>query len=369
MKYALNMSNLRSLGTAVVGKNILAHMSSELPNIEFHAWIPLTWRNMEEEIGTNISLHYCKPGMINKLLVDNLQVRSQISLGCFDRLFSVGDTSFPFCHVPQLLMIHSPYLAYPPSEWDFNLTSQLKIKYAILKKYLCLGLPSVSAITVQTVTMKNRIAEIYGFPRNDIYVVPSSVDLHAFDYDYKSLNSSDNPYVLFAASSALHKNHIVLVDMMVELKRRGIEMSCYVTVSPADIPLVVSKAREMQVLDRFKFLGNVSQQAVFGLMSNAIALVMPSKLETYGLPYYEAMAMGCPVIAADRDFAREAMGTAGLYANADRGNEFAEHVAMLINSFSYRKQVSQNVKKRLEEVYVSWPKIVSKYVHILQNIS
>ena len=103
-------------------------------------------------------------------------------------------------------------------------------------------------------------------------------------------------------------------------------------------------------------------------MSGAVALVMPSKLESFGIPYYEAMAIGCPVIAADFDFAREACGEAGFYANPDDGREFAHYVDTLVNAPSVLKTVSRNLRDRSLEIGVSWKEVASQYIDLLEKL-
>jgi L-malate glycosyltransferase len=54
---------------------------------------------------------------------------------------------------------------------------------------------------------------------------------------------------------------------------------------------------ELGIKDTVKFLGNKSKKEVKELMDNANALVLSSRVETFGVVIIEALARGCPVIA------------------------------------------------------------------------
>ncbi len=67
-------------------------------------------------------------------------------------------------------------------------------------------------------------------------------------------------------------------------------------------------------------LGYVTDEDLAGLYSAATALVLPSVYEGFGLPLLEAMACGCPVLAARRASLPEVAGGAALYLD-DPGDE------------------------------------------------
>ncbi len=54
--------------------------------------------------------------------------------------------------------------------------------------------------------------------------------------------------------------------------------------------------------------------AVAALVAGSAGLLMPSHAEGYGLPVYEAVAMGVPVVCADLEVYREVAGNIPVYA-------------------------------------------------------
>jgi len=89
------------------------------------------------------------------------------------------------------------------------------------------------------------------------------------------------------------------------------------------------KAREMGISDRVIFLQNVSDQELVDLYRNALALVLPSLMEGFGLPALEAMENKCLVLASDIPSLIETCGNAALYFNPLNINDLADKLSMV----------------------------------------
>ena len=68
-------------------------------------------------------------------------------------------------------------------------------------------------------------------------------------------------------------------------------------------------------------LGYISDEELACLYSGALALIFPSSYEGFGLPLLEAMACGCPVVAAREASLPEVVGDAALYMEGPRDIE------------------------------------------------
>ena len=80
-------------------------------------------------------------------------------------------------------------------------------------------------------------------------------------------------------------------------------------------PLTAAEVRSLKTLgleDRWRQT-DCSEAQLAGLYEGALALVYPSRYEGFGLPVLEAMAWGCPVIAANASSLPEVGGDAALY--------------------------------------------------------
>jgi glycosyltransferase involved in cell wall biosynthesis len=359
------MGTLRGAGTVAVGRSLADALMRESAE-PLHFWLPRGWGLerlakesdvvLEERVAT---------GFQSKLLLENIAIRRAIRAGRIDRLFSVGDTSLPFCAVPHLLMVQQAFLAYPASEWGTD-DERLRRKMKLMNAYFRLGMPTVTRYTVQTETMKIRLAGRWGIDAEHITVIPSSVPAAYLVGD--ALPPAEPPYICFVGSSFAHKNHTVIADALAALKAEGIRLTCRITSTAAVLPRLVQRARQRGVLDDLHFLGQLRVAEIRTLLQRAVALIMPSKLESFGLPYYEAMAAGCPIVAADRDFAREACAECALYADADDGAAFAEQIALLLTAANFRRTLVEAGRERMRMLYRPWPSIAREYLKLIQSL-
>lgn len=366
MRIAVNMGTLRGYGSRQVGQGVLRQLEGIRGGVEIGAWIPEEWDWKEQECGA-VELRRVKKGLYNKFRLEAIGLRGALRRGKFDVLFSLGDTGVPNCPVAHLLMVQQAFLVYGRHERDFKTSVRFEWKIRLMEYYFKWGLRTASMITVQTDCMKRRLAGRWGFPPERIIVVPSAVELP--QSGGREVESGQRrPYVCYIASGGPHKNHVILADMLAALRARGRNVRCRVTVLPESVPDLVARARSLDVESWIEFVGPIEKHEMPNLVKGALAVVIPSKLESFGLPYYEAMALGCPVIAADRDFAREACGDAGLFADANDGEEFAKQVTSLLESPDKELDFRSRARKRFDAVQISWSKIAARYLEILAEV-
>lgn len=100
------------------------------------------------------------------------------------------------------------------------------------------------------------------------------------------------PYVLFVGNTRRHKNLEVVLRALAIAP--GVRL---VTVVPAaETAAVTSRASLLGVGDRVTSLHGVDDARLAELYRGAVATVMPSTLEGFGLPALESIACGTPVI-------------------------------------------------------------------------
>lgn len=105
-------------------------------------------------------------------------------------------------------------------------------------------------------------------------------------------------YLLFPAATSPHKNHRLLL----QYARACPEGPAVICVGPEVEPeasFLRALARESKVGSAFELRGLVSDEELDSLLSECLALVMPSRFEAASGPIMEAFARGIPVVSAD----------------------------------------------------------------------
>jgi glycosyltransferase involved in cell wall biosynthesis len=116
----------------------------------------------------------------------------------------------------------------------------------------------------------------------------------------------DRPYVLTVVSRLARKNLGALDAAAARLAERGIDL----VAAGGERPQFREDAARGP-----RALGPVPDAHLPGLYAGALAFVLPSLYEGFGLPCIEAMACGTPVVAADAAALPETCGDAALYAD------------------------------------------------------
>lgn len=102
-------------------------------------------------------------------------------------------------------------------------------------------------------------------------------------------------------------------------------------------------------------LGRLDRAAVRELLSRAEMMVMPSLAETVGLPLLEAMDLGCPIVAANLPYAREAARDAALYFEPGDAAGCAARLRCLRGDASLRAELAARGRNLLQERRVATP--------------
>lgn len=128
------------------------------------------------------------------------------------------------------------------------------------------------------------------------------------------------------------------------------------------------KVEEMKLLDKVIFLKNVNDEELANLYKNAIALVVPSLMEGFGLPALEAMANKCLVLASDIPSLKETCGNAALYFNPLSIDELADKFRMVSLHTTEYGRLEELRKKGVERARkFSWRKMAEETLQVYED--
>lgn len=130
------------------------------------------------------------------------------------------------------------------------------------------------------------------------------------------------------------------------------------------------KTRAVGLCKKVVFLQNVSDGELFSLYKNAIALIMPSLMEGFGLTALEAMANNCLVLASDIPPLRETCGNAALYFNPLSIDELTDKLNMLTSHTTEYGWLEKIRRKGIERARkFSWRKMAKETLWVYNSLA
>ncbi len=236
-------------------------------------------------------------------------------------LVNLGNTA-PLLAGRQVVVIHDAGVFATPEAYS----PRFRAWYGFLQARLVRGRAVV--VTVSDFS-RAEIARVFGADPARIPVLGEGAEhLLAVPADPGVLSRHGleaGRFVLAVGSLAAHKNLAALAATAAMLGARG--MRLVVTGGfNADVFGAVSGAPAAALS-----VGRVDDAALRALYEAAACFVFPSRYEGFGLPAGEAMASGCPVVAARAGALPEVCGEAAVYCDPGSGADIARAVAAVLD--------------------------------------
>jgi glycogen(starch) synthase len=159
--------------------------------------------------------------------------------------------------------------------------------------------------------MQGHIADVFDLPEAAVTVIPNGIDpgdLHV-PGDLDALRAKyarpDQKLVLLAGRLVYEKGFQVALDALPEVIRRVKDVRFLVAGTGTHEEELKAQARRLRLHKHGTFAGWLGDDALHGLYRIADLCVIPSLYEPFGLVALEAMASGCPCVAADTGGLRE----------------------------------------------------------------
>lgn len=195
-----------------------------------------------------------------------------------------------------------------------------------------------------------------GVPASRITICPPG----APDWPARSGPPAVNPCVLFLGTLEPRKNLDVLLDAY----------SRMVAADPAVPRLVlagrvtdaagalVARTRTPPLAGRVDLPGYVTDDEKRALFDRAIAYVLPSHTEGFGMTVVEAMKAGVPVVAAKRGALPDTVGTAGSLVDPDDAADLARALTEIVSS--PERQIRMAAAGRAQAARFTWTETATR---------
>lgn len=288
----------------------------------------------------------------------------------------VPDIFFSLSHYSPILfpkkkfisIMDVSYLKYPEM---FKTLDRLQLKL--------LGGASInSAYKIFTISnfSKKEIMKYYGIPEKRIFVTYPGYDNKRFTPNpsanqnniYNKYNISSK-YLLFVGTIQPRKNITSLVKAFEYLKEKqpNLNQLSLVLVGKKGwlYKDIISTIRNSKVKSFIHLLDYVDSEDLPELYRQAELFTSLSLYEGFGIPFVEAMACGCPVLAAATGSLPEIVGPAGLYCNPYEYKDIADKIKHLINDQKLRQNL---IEKGFSQIKLfSWKECARKTLTTLKE--
>jgi glycosyltransferase involved in cell wall biosynthesis len=189
-----------------------------------------------------------------------------------------------------------------------------------------------AATVVPTNAMAAYLRSWKGHPTSArVVVIPHAVNVDRFAFN---THQPRTPLQLVSLSHAApHKGQELLIELMVELRRRGTDALLRATIADEDDRRYVGDLRTRiaaaGLSHQIELVGRVDAAS---FLASADIMVLPSVTESFGFPLIEAMASGVPVLASFIPSTTEILGHLGWCFPVGDPSAAADRVAEVVST-------------------------------------
>ena len=228
------------------------------------------------------------------------------------------------------------------------------------RAYLRRTLPRVAAAADRLIAVSADTADdlerLLRVPHARIRVVPNGVQDRFFGAPSVPMPVT-TPYLLFVGTIEPRKNLPRLVEAFQLLRKAGRAERLVVVGAPGWNDVRVDSTS-------VELLGRVSDETLHALYAAASCLVIPSLHEGFGVPAVEAMAAGCPVVAASAGALPEVCGDAAVMVDPLDPRSIADGIERAIGDAD-----ALRARGRVRAESFRWPHVAASVAAVYRELA
>lgn len=279
-----------------------------------------------------------------------------------DVYLGICNTLPPGLRVPSAVVIQSTQFQFVPESYGF-----------LQRNYLRWGVAKAvrQADAVITVSEHSRqdVIRWLGADPEQVHAIHHGLIFTPKDVS-RAAPKAPRPYILFVGAFYPYKNLLRLIEAFSVLRQDGFPHELVIVGS--DTPGMtrddISRhAKAFGVDNAVRLPGRVPRDDLESFYAGADVFVMPSLYETFGHPVLEAMALGCPVVAARASSLPEVVGDAAELVNPMSPAAIARGLAHVMTVPGRRAELVSLGKARLNAF--SWTTTAQQTLKVLETVA
>jgi glycosyltransferase involved in cell wall biosynthesis len=178
------------------------------------------------------------------------------------------------------------------------------------------------------------------------------------------------PYILTVGSMLGRKNLDRVFEAMQLLKRDGKETPLLVLAGAlrGKTKAYLQSDDCAAIRDYVVFYQNPNQTDLVLLYEQAMAVIMPSRMEGWGLPAGEALWCGTPVICSTAPVLKEVCGDLGIYFDPDSAEELANSINRILTDQEFANNLRNRIYESKQELR-TWGHVAADLKAVLNRYS
>lgn len=222
---------------------------------------------------------------------------------------------------------------------------------------------------------KNEIIDHLKVDKNKISVIYNGVDSEFRTRNSELRNNEntkfkipDTKYFLYVGNAYPHKNLERLVEAFALFAKDHTEIKL-VLAGKEDYfyKRLKEKINKLNLENNIVIEEFLSDKDLVNLYKNAIALVMPSLMEGFGLPAVEAMASGCAVLASGIPSLKEICEDSAVYFNPFDAEDIRKNLELITQNLKLREELIEKGYKQAKKF--SWENSAIETLKVYESSS
>jgi glycosyltransferase involved in cell wall biosynthesis len=379
VRVLVNAVNLRSAGTAVTGRELLAALSRAGGEHELLFVVPAGYGFEEVPTRPGAAVEAVRlPRLwpLWRLWFDFVGLARRARRFRADVVLAINNHAPVTGGVPKVVLCRSVFYRTAPGLG----ADDRPLRMALERWLFGFTVRSADLMVAQTRGVAEALERIWRVPRTRLRVIPNALNTAVREGAEDPGGERARlppPYpehafvLLYPSRYYPYKNHRLLLDAAGILRQRDRRDVVFVTtVDPAlaEARPFLERLRDEPAGDRVLNLGEVPQRELNAWYRRADALVFPSLAETFGNALLEGMAWGLPLLVADRPYAEDVCQDAALLFPPDDPAALADLCERLADEPGLRSEMSARSRSR-SEAFPTWDEVAAGFLALAEGVA